>query len=202
MIPKLITFFDTETTGIDYKKDRVVELAWLVCNSSGKILLEDSRLIKPDGFTIPEEATKIHGITTEIANEAGEPLYRVLRDFFIDMGSTDLIIGHNVLYDIEMIKSECNRVGLDFTLFQEKPRFCTMKNSRNFCQIPRPDGAEGFKFPKLAESYEIFTGSPLINVHDALVDTEACKEVFFKGIERGFFRFNKNSSSMIAEVAR
>ncbi|PWR73863.1 exonuclease domain-containing protein [Methanospirillum lacunae] len=56
MRPNHIFIFDTETTGTDVHKDRVVEIAWLLATAAGEIILEDSRFIKPDGFTIPDSA--------------------------------------------------------------------------------------------------------------------------------------------------
>ena len=81
-------FFDTETTGLPrtYRasiKDlenwpRVVQLAWLMYSNSGKLLSENDYIIKPEGFMIPKEATKIHGITTKKALADGNDLSLVL----------------------------------------------------------------------------------------------------------------------------
>lgn len=113
MRPNHILFFDTETTGIDVHKDRVVEIAWLLATAAVEIILEDSRIIKPDGFTIPEESTKIHGISTEVAISEGEDLSKVFSDFFSDMEDADLLVGHNLQYDRIIIRSECLRVKIN-----------------------------------------------------------------------------------------
>ncbi len=202
MIPKSILFFDTETTGVDVRKDRVVELAWLLCSPDGKTILEETRLIKPEGFVIPEEAAKIHGITTQIADEEGEDFIEVIKKFLPAFHSADLIVGHNVLYDIEIIKSECSRFNVDSSILNVKPRFCTMNQLTAFCKIPRLNGGTGYKFPSLSEAYEILTGSHLIACHDALVDTEACKAIFFSAIEKRVIRFNEEHPMFLAEVVR
>lgn len=75
----MITFFDTETTSkADFRsppdaphQPRLVQFAALLCDDAGEEVSSVSIIIKPNGFTIPEEASKIHGITTEIANARG-----------------------------------------------------------------------------------------------------------------------------------
>ena len=202
MKPEYIFFFDTETTGVDPKTDRVVEIAWLLCTAEGKIVLEETRMIKPEGFTIPEEAATLHGITTEIATAEGEDILDVLTKFFIDMRPAGLIVGHNITYDIDILTQECLRSGTDISQFREKSRFCTMRNTVDYCKISHPNARTGYKFPKLAEAFEILTGNHLIDCHDALIDTEACKEVFFKGIEKGIFQFNEIHPTVLVEVCR
>ena len=74
--------FDTETTGLpkNFKADvsdsenwpRLVQLAWQLNNEKGDLLSNDSLIIKPDGFTIPFNSEKVHGISTEIANKNGK----------------------------------------------------------------------------------------------------------------------------------
>ena len=202
MIPKKILFFDTETTGVDVRKDRVIEIAWLCCSLDGIMKYSKTRLIKPEGFTIPDEAVQIHGITNQIADEEGEDFSEVIRNFLRDLHAVDLIVGHNIIYDIEILKSECSRVNIDPIEFKDKSRFCTMKQLSQFCKIPRLSGGTGYKFPTLSEVYEILTGSQLINCHDALVDTEACKAIFFSAIEKGIIQFNAEHPAILAEVIR
>ena len=71
-------FFDTETTGIpkNYKAPvsdiknwpRLVQIAWLVTDKSGNEVKSAEYIIKPNGFSIPDDAAKIHGITNELAS--------------------------------------------------------------------------------------------------------------------------------------
>lgn len=83
-----ILFFDTETTGVprDYKAPvtdsdnwpRLVQLGWIVSNANGDVIKERNYLISPNGyFIIPEEAAKVHGITTFKANSEGHDLLEV-----------------------------------------------------------------------------------------------------------------------------
>lgn len=81
-------FFDTETTGLpkNWKAPvsdlnnwpRLIQLAFILYDSNENKISEGNFIIKPDGFTIPTEATKIHGISTEQAIQQGQPIKPVL----------------------------------------------------------------------------------------------------------------------------
>ena len=70
--------FDTETTGLRISYDaapsdvdnwpRVVQVAWEAFDHRGRKTDRYSRIVRPEGFTIPKEATGIYGISTSIAS--------------------------------------------------------------------------------------------------------------------------------------
>ena len=63
-----LVFFDLETTGLDLKNDRIIELAFIKWTPTGDIL-ERERRFNP-GMPIPPEATAVHGITdADVADE-------------------------------------------------------------------------------------------------------------------------------------
>lgn len=202
MKPDFILFLDTETTGTDTRSARIVEFAWVVCDTSGKILVEETRLIQPEGFEIPAEATAIHGISTLEAKEEGEPLRDVLEHFLRDSIPAGLVVGHNIAYDVDLIIAECSRVGIDCSRLRDIVRFCTMLRLIDFCAIPSPYSRHRFKFPKLSEVYSAVCGKQMIDCHDALVDTGACMEVFFSALEQGIFRYNETDPAITIEVCR
>ena len=84
-------FFDTETTGLPRRWGapvtetdnwpRMVQLAWIMCDEAGNRLESRNAIVKPEGYTIPEEVSKLHGITTAMALKDGLPLQEVLEDF-------------------------------------------------------------------------------------------------------------------------
>ena len=84
-----ITFFDTETTGLPKRRNsnalesddnwpEIVSVAWAVYERDGTLVKKCYSLIKPDGWTIPEDSIKIHGITEEKAHAEGRDLRDVL----------------------------------------------------------------------------------------------------------------------------
>mgnify|MGYP006104418445 CR=1 FL=1 len=114
--------FDTETTGLpqnwkapltDYNNwPRCVQLAWQLHDLEGKLLNVKNYIIKPEGYDIPFNAEKIHGISTERANNQGMPLAHVLLDFINDVKKCKFIIGHNISFDNSIIRKPTQNTKL------------------------------------------------------------------------------------------
>src|SRR2546421_6455518 len=102
--------FDTETTGIPHNKTapitdlenwpRLVQLAWQLHDSHGKLLSQHCYIIKPEGFDIPFKAEQVHGISTRRAQEEGIEVRKVLGLFEDDLAKTKMLVGHNIEFDI------------------------------------------------------------------------------------------------------
>jgi DNA polymerase-3 subunit epsilon len=118
-----LVFFDIETTGLDLKKDRIVELAFIKWTPQGDVL-ERERRFNP-GIPIPPEATAVHGITdADVANE--NPFCRTARSLADMLEGCDLA-GFNVRrFDIPMLVAEFERCDVDFHL--EGRRVVDMQN--------------------------------------------------------------------------
>ena len=108
-----LVFFDLETTGLDLKNDRIVEIAFIKWTPTGDVL-ERERRFNP-GIPIPSEATAVHGITD--ADVAGEVEFcRVARSLDDVLAGCDLA-GFNVRrFDIPMLVQEFRRCDVDFSL--------------------------------------------------------------------------------------
>ena len=109
-------FFDTETTGRPKNPraqladldnwPRLVQIAWLKYEDNGKLLSSESHIIKPEGFEIPVDATRIHGITTYKANSIGQDLKTVLQNFSNLIDEANFIIAHNMSFDEKIVGAE------------------------------------------------------------------------------------------------
>jgi DNA polymerase III subunit epsilon len=184
-------FFDTETTGIprNYRAPvsdlanwpRVIQLAFLLTDAAGKPLDAQEFLIKPDGFTIPLDATRVHGITTEHAAAHGIALRTALNAFLAALPATKVLIAHNMSYDENILGAEFLRANLPNPLPKIK-RLCTMESSTRYCGLP---GRYGFKWPSLAELHQKLFEKPLLKAHAALADVETCAKCFFELKQRG-----------------
>ena len=138
-------FFDTETTGtpLDYNAPssdirnwpRLVQLGWILMTEDGEKVSKGNYIIKPDGFTIPIEATKIHKITTKMALELGYNLSYVIDKFLQDFNKAKYIVGHNIDFDKKIVGAELIRLSRP-DIMDSKQAFCTMKSSTDFCKIP------------------------------------------------------------------
>lgn len=108
-----LVFFDLETTGLDLKKDRIVELALIKMTPHGDVL-ERVRRFNPE-MPIPPEATAVHGISdADVADE--EPFCRRARGLARILEGCDLS-GFNVRrYDVPLLLAEFKRCGVPFSL--------------------------------------------------------------------------------------
>lgn len=181
----LYLFFDTETTGVprDYKAPvsnsqnwpRLVQLAWIVTDEDGNRLSSGNDIIKPDGFVIPSDAVKVHGITTAKALQEGKPLRNVLESFMGEAKQAKFFVGHNISFDQKIVGAELCRLGIMDTI-STKEGLCTMKAGIDYCKIP---GFYGYKYPKLQELYKKLFGVEFKDAHNAMSDIEATEKCFW-----------------------
>ena len=178
--------FDTETTGIpkNYKAPvsdlnnwpRLVQIAWLVADHEGNEIGSVEHIIKPEGFTIPADAARIHGISTERALREGQALASVLAEVVRDIGNAAVLIAHNVQFDEKILGAEFLRTGHPNYLAAKK-RLCTMQSATDYCRLP---GNYGYKWPTLTELYRKLFSQELQGAHRALADVRACAKCFFE----------------------
>jgi DNA polymerase-3 subunit epsilon len=189
-------FFDCETTGLPRTRyfstedvegwPRLVQIAWARYDLRGNP--EDVRchIIRPDGFRIPADATKIHGITQAHALQVGRELAEVLGEF-LDAAERpgSILVAHNLDYDRGVLGAELVRLRKPLR-FLEMPGICTMKSTTDLCQLTRPGGF-GFKWPTLEELHIYVFGRSYEGAHDAASDLEACARSFFKLLQAGHY---------------
>jgi DNA polymerase III epsilon subunit-like protein len=183
--------FDTETSGLprDWKAavsnvdnwPRLVQIGWLRCDESGQVLGSQQALIKPQGFRISAQATRLHGITTEQAQREGVELGPVLDEFSAAVRAARVLVAHNLDFDEKVVGAELLRAGRKNVLARKR-RCCTMKESADYCQLP---GNYGYKWPTLLELHERLFGESFGGAHGALADAEACMRCFFRLRELG-----------------
>ena len=176
-------FFDTETTGLSRLKDRIVQIAWVITDRFGHVIQEQSFIIKPDGFQIPVNASNIHGISTAIAHRTGVELLAALKKITNDLSPVSTIIGHNISFDLGVLRSDLKRVGLPCHL-DNKTHICTMKLSSTWCRLPKLNGSAGFKWPTLEELHYRLFGEYFEGAHDALADVHATRRCFFELLKK------------------
>ena len=176
-------FFDVETTGLSPNSNRIVQIAWVICDRMGNTLERHAAIIRPNGFRIPPQSVRIHGITTERALREGVEIRSVMRSFALACRKTSTIVAHNADFDLGFARAELRLLGeRDPTVGHNV--VCTMKRSTSYCRIPSGTRS-GYKWPKLAELYEHLFGKSFVGAHDAENDVEACRACFFELVKRG-----------------
>ncbi|MDR0940657.1 MAG: DNA polymerase III subunit alpha [Bacteroidales bacterium] len=184
----MFIIFDTETTGLpkDYNAPlsdsdnwpRLVQLAWQIHDDSGEFISAHNEIVRPEGFIIPFQASKVHGISTEKALEIGKPLNEVLALFSEHLAHCTHIAGHNIEFDLCIMGAEFYRKSIT-SPFEKKIVVDTMKLSVDFCQIPSGRGGK-FKFPKLAELHTKLFNESFDEAHNASADVLATARCFFE----------------------
>ncbi|MEE3149054.1 MAG: DNA polymerase III subunit alpha, partial [Bacteroidota bacterium] len=188
--------FDTETTGLPKNWNapitdsdnwpRAIQIAWQLHDDMGNCIEHEYYLIRPDGFDIPFDAERIHGISTELAQRDGLPLGEVLGKFKAALERTKFVVGQNVGFDVNIMGAEFHRLDVTNQL-QELPVLdtCT-ETTAQLCQIPGGRGGK-FKLPTLTELHQYLFNQPFAEAHNATADVEATTRCFFELVRRRVF---------------
>ena len=191
-------FYDTETTGLPLFKEpsehpdqpHIVQLAaCLVDLVTRDIISSMDVIVRPDGWTIPDDVAAIHGINTARATAEGVPEAEAVSMFMGMWGQAASRIAHNEQFDARILRIALMRhqglhgEGIADAWKQGKAE-CTAKLATPICKIPPTEkmlkaGFNKFKTASLGEAYRHFTGSELENAHSAMADVRACMEVYF-----------------------
>lgn len=191
-------FYDTETTGLPLfsepsenpRQPHTVQLgALLVDLVTREVLEEMDVIIRPDGWTIPDEVAKIHGITTQFALEVGIPAKAAFTQFVGLWGANGSVkrIGFNEPFDARIVRIDM------FRHFDEEAADAwkagkahdVLKVCQPICKLPptakmiAARRGNSFKPPKLTEAYLHFFGEELTGAHSALVDARATMRIHF-----------------------
>lgn len=174
--------FDTETSGFitnrdsdDPKQGRLVQIACQLYTEYGKLLAEYSTLVKPRNEWVMQ-AEHIHGLRKEWVDMYGVYTAQALEPFIAMAKRADVIVGHNISFDLRVIKNE--EVAIDRDILPEEfGIFCTMKWYKPILKLPAK--RYGFKFPKLQEVYKHLYEEEFDNAHDAMADVRATARIFF-----------------------
>jgi DNA polymerase III epsilon subunit-like protein len=191
-----VVVLDVETTGLPqgrnispketHKWPYVVQFSWLVYDMGTNKLLKyrDHIIALPQGYVVPAESARIHGITTEKMRAEGVPLKPLLTEFKKDMQDCHTLVAHNVEFDRNVLEAEYYRHHFTKTLQHiRKIEFCTMQYSKALCGIEmiHPySGKKVFKYPKLLELHQTLFGSVPDNLHNSLIDIMVCFRCFYK----------------------
>lgn len=211
----MFLIFDTETTGLPKKYDapitqadnwpRIVQIAWQLHDPWGKLIRHEGIIIYPDNWEVPYEAEKVHGISTALARREGQKADQVYKKFLGILAEADVIAGHNLQFDINVLASELYRYGFDYQPLLQKRKLDTCDESTALLtQIPGGKGGK-FKFPNLTELYRHIFGEAFEEAHNATADVEATARCFFELIRRKHYtelQLNKPQGYLIEFIRK
>jgi len=152
----MFAIIDVETTGLSAKSEKITEIAILLHNGE-KVTEEFHSLVNPEK-KIPYRITQITGINNRMV--ANAPKFFELAKKIIEMTEGRTIVGHNVTFDYNFLRSEFREFNYEF----ERKTLCTVRNSRKYIK-----GQASYSLGKLTKSL----GIPHTDKHRALGDAKA-----------------------------
>jgi DNA polymerase-3 subunit alpha len=188
--------FDTETTGLPKRWDapvtdssnwpRCIQIAWQLHDSMGNLIEHQDYLVKPDGFNIPYDAERIHGISTELAAADGIILTEVLEKFNIALSKSKFIVGQNLGFDVNIMGAEFHRMCVDSSMASMPVLDTCTEVTAKLLQLPGGRGGR-FKLPTLTELHQFLFNKPFSEAHNATADVEATTRCFLELIRKEIF---------------
>ena len=203
-----VLVFDTETTGLPESKDinvsslhlwpHIVQFSYIVYDiKKHSVVKKFDKIIRlENGMMIPQESINIHKITNEISFRDGVSIQGVIEEFMYDLQNADIVVGHNVQFDLNMLKVEIKRMYLnENNLFKKRmyahfneyvefstKHYCTMHETIKFCNLKQTNknGKEYVKYPKLNELHTKLFNQPLTGLHNSLNDVAVCLRCYYK----------------------
>jgi DNA polymerase III subunit alpha len=188
--------FDTETTGLPRSWSapitdtdnwpRCIQIAWQLHDELGNLVEHQDYLIKPEGFNIPYDAERIHGISTELAAEQGIALSEVLEKFNIALSKTKFIVGQNLGFDVNIMGCEFHRMNIGSDMSKMPVLDTCTEVTASLLKLPGGRGGK-FKLPTLTELHEYLFHVPFSEAHNATADVEATTRCFLELVRREVF---------------
>lgn len=167
----IIAVFDTETTGIAPDTTRIVSAHVSILNAHGDVEQPQNWLIDC-GIDIPEQATAVHGITTERMRAEGTPAAESILEIvttlsrLLDSGIP--VVAYNASYDFTILDREAQRYNLE-ALMSPKPIVDPLIIDKHVDKFR--------KGKRTLEATAAHYGVDLTGAHDASVDAIAAGRV-------------------------
>ena len=175
-----ILVFDTETTGLFNSKlpiedntldyfPYVVQFSWILMDTVTLKYTEFDYYIKCP-IPVPPESTNCHGITTQMSLVRGHSFAKTFEIFKVCMEQCDLMVAHNLSFDITVLQVECFRNHIPWSI--PKPTYCTMKSTTKMCGLG--------KYPRLSFLHNFLFHEEAENLHSSLIDVLVCLRCYMK----------------------
>ena len=172
---------DTETTGLNVKEDRIIEIGAIAIGPN--IDVDNpvfNKLVRP-GIAIPDSAFRIHGISDTDVGKAAE-FGKIMPEFAAWAGAR-VVIGYSIGFDLAVFEAECARCGLKWV----QPRSLDVRHLVQLAGVNLPEQS----LEIVAEWLEI----EIENRHRAFADAELTAKIFQalapKLNERGIHTFGQ-----------
>lgn len=162
-----VVFFDTETTGTDAEKDKIIDISFI--KKDGIYTTTRSYRFNP-GIPIPESSSKIHGILD--IDVADSPRFcQSAHEIFNFIKGCDLAGFNSNRFDVPILYNELLRCGIELDYLS-----VTLVDVGNLFKIMEPR--------TLTAAVKFYLQKDHDDAHGSLADTEATHDVFFKMLSK------------------
>ncbi len=198
-----IFVFDTETTWFIDKKEldlnkqpHIIQFSWILGELKSWKFIECERVdlyINP-WISIPYASSLVHHIYD--IDVKWKPIIDQEIDTILSfINKADIVIGHNIEFDEEMVKLELKRLWREYD-YRPNQVMCTMKTTVDFCSIKW--NWERFKYPKLWELYKKLFWEYFIWAHNAIIDVENTLKVFLELVKLGVLKVEERKETVMS----
>jgi len=137
-----IVFFDTETTGVEASKDRIVQISFVKTDLSFRVLDKKKTLLNP-GIPIPKSASDVHHILD--SDVAASPTFKQVSKSLFDFLEGSILAGFNSdRFDLPLLSEEFSRCDLTFPIPGTKLR--TLDSLKVFHEKEKRNLTAAYKF--------------------------------------------------------
>ncbi|QSP94001.1 UvrD-helicase domain-containing protein [Marinobacter salinisoli] len=126
---RTVTYFDTETTGLDPNKDSIIQLAGVKIKR-GEVRKEIDLYCKTN--TPLGNSVEVHGITPDILNEKGKEIESQIYHF-LQFNASRPLVAHNLPFDDAMLRHHLKKhFPQAYSAYKKLPKYCTLDLARRF----------------------------------------------------------------------
>jgi DNA polymerase III alpha subunit (gram-positive type) len=170
-----VLIFDTETGGLSPERNDLLQLSYQVVDADEwKVLSVVNHYFE---WTSPNRveagALAVNGLTEEFLSTVDcSNRHEALRQFLNDLDECDAVVAHNFAFDRRFLEWNCDNEGLGYPQWPSR-QVDTMKETKNYCQLPPRPGRRDYKYPKLCElAYILDINQDDLKLHDSSADVE------------------------------
>jgi DNA polymerase-3 subunit epsilon len=160
--------FDTETTGLDSREDRIIEIGGVELKDHFPTGRTIHLFINPAGKKVHPDALAVHGITDDFLSD--KPVFSAVADEILEFFGDAIWIAHNANFDMGFINAELARLGM--------PPIPAVKvvDTLQIARRKHPMGPNSLD--ALCKRYNVDNSHRL--KHGALLDSELLAEVYIE----------------------
>ena len=162
-----LVLLDTETTGLQYSRDEIIEFSAVVLEKQGVVREYDQLItLSPGGF-IPPKIQQLTGISEMDIRERGIPKTRLCRDIAEMIGGNTLLLAYNAHFDLSFLYYLLLRDG--------DPMILKGKDKLDLLTVYRDRRSFPHRLSNAIDAYGL--SGKVVNSHRAIDDVLATVEV-------------------------